>query len=114
MNIEKRREIWRNWYLRNRESVIEKNRKYNLTKKGKESAIRRANAQRKKNPEKWKARQTLRNAIYRKKIIRQPCEVCGDIKSQGHHEDYSKPLEVVWLCQKHHDEKHTSSVSLPL
>jgi hypothetical protein len=35
----------------------------------------------------------------------QPCKVCGD-KAQAHHHDYSKPLEVEWLCQKHHGLEH--------
>lgn len=35
-------------------------------------------------------------------ITRQPCEVCGDPKVQAHHTDYSKPLEVRWLCKVHH------------
>lgn len=57
----------------------------------------------KKNPEKVTARRKLANAIKTGKTIRQPCEVCGE-KSQAHHEDYSKPLEVRWLCFKHHRE----------
>ncbi len=36
----------------------------------------------------------------------EPCVVCGDEKSQRHHPDYSKPLEVVFLCDKHHKEEH--------
>jgi hypothetical protein len=28
------------------------------------------------------------------------------VSSQGHHPDYSKPFEVVWLCQLHHSEEH--------
>ena len=63
-------------------------------------------------PEKWKARQTLRNAIASGKVIKYPCQTCGDIKSHGHHEDYSKPLEVLWLCAKHHMEKHRTVDSL--
>jgi len=35
-----------------------------------------------------------------------PCEVCGKQKTQGHHEDYSKPLDVVWLCVRHHQDRH--------
>lgn len=35
-----------------------------------------------------------------------PCEVCGDPKVEGHHADYSKPLEVRWLCAVHHGETH--------
>lgn len=41
------------------------------------------------------------------KLKRMPCEVCGDPKSHGHHEDYSKPLDVQWLCSKHHRAVHT-------
>jgi hypothetical protein len=35
-------------------------------------------------------------------LIREPCLVCGDTKSHAHHEDYTKPLDVVWLCMTHH------------
>lgn len=41
------------------------------------------------------------------KLIRQPCERCGDNQAvDAHHEDYSKPLDVMWLCKKHHGERH--------
>lgn len=46
------------------------------------------------------------SAMQRGKLIPQPCEVCGKEKSQGHHEDYSKPLDVVWLCVRHHQDRH--------
>ncbi len=35
-------------------------------------------------------------------ITKMPCGVCDSEKTEAHHPDYSKPLEVVWLCQKHH------------
>src|SRR5262245_57418077 len=39
--------------------------------------------------------------LKRGKIKRQPCEVCGST-AQMHHDDYSRPLEVRWLCRPHH------------
>jgi len=64
------------------------------------------------NPEKYKARTALNNAVRDKNIVRQPCEVCGSAKSQAHHHDYSKPLEVRWLCFKHHRElEHGQTVT---
>jgi hypothetical protein len=53
-------------------------------------------------------------AILRGIVARQPCEKCGDPKSEGHHTDYSKPLEVRWLCLPHHREAHENySVVIP-
>ena len=52
------------------------------------------------------ARRILQNAVKYGKIEKKPCVVCGDHNSQGHHEDYLKPLDVVWYCRKHHLERH--------
>lgn len=60
----------------------------------------------KNNPEKYKATSLLNNNKKKGKVISKPCIICGDIKSQAHHEDYNKPLEVIWLCDKHHKELH--------
>lgn len=45
-------------------------------------------------------------AIRQGRLVRQPCIICGDPESDGHHEDYSKPLEVIWLCRGHHIRLH--------
>ena len=35
--------------------------------------------------------------------VAQPCSVSGCSElGERHHEDYSKPKEIVWLCKKHH------------
>lgn len=60
----------------------------------------------KKYPQKYKAGIILRNAVRLGKIIKTPCIVCGNKKTEGHHENYSKQLEVIWLCVKHHREIH--------
>jgi hypothetical protein len=41
-------------------------------------------------------------------LVPQPCEVCGDLKVTAHHDDYSKPLDVRWLCRLHHSRAHSS------
>ncbi len=38
-------------------------------------------------------------------LKQQPCH-CGNLDSIAHHRDYSKPLEVEWLCRTHHMEAH--------
>lgn len=52
------------------------------------------------------ARRKLRNAVSNGEVSKMPCEVCGDVNSQGHHHDYEKPLDVTWLCPIHHAEAH--------
>jgi hypothetical protein len=64
------------------------------------------NSQRAKFPEKFRARQAVKYALKTGKLIKQPCEVCNSHKSEAHHDDYSKPLDVRWLCRIHHNEHH--------
>lgn len=47
----------------------------------------------------------LGNAVRSGLVKRQPCWVCG-ARAQGHHPDYSRPLDVVWLCDPHHKQAH--------
>lgn len=52
------------------------------------------------------ARAITASAIARGELVRQPCEVCGAEKADAHHPDYSKPLDVMWLCRAHHIAEH--------
>jgi hypothetical protein len=52
------------------------------------------------------SRQKLRDAVRAGTVVPKPCERCGETRVHGHHDDYSKPLDVRWLCRKHHDEHH--------
>lgn len=58
------------------------------------------------NPIKTKARIAFKRAVRLGAIVRQPCEVCGKLKTDGHHDDYTKPFDVRWLCRLHHMEHH--------
>jgi hypothetical protein len=42
----------------------------------------------------------------RGKLMKVPCEKCGSPRSQMHHDDYSKPLDVRWLCRPCHMALH--------
>jgi hypothetical protein len=58
------------------------------------------------NPEKYKAHTAVNNAIRDGRLKKLSCNVCGNNKVHAHHNDYSKPLEVIWLCSLHHARKH--------
>lgn len=91
-------------YYKNREKrLADRKARYQMEKDKFNETSKRMRA---KYPEKWKARMDLRNAVKQGKILKLPCSVCGSPLSQGHHEDYSKSLEVIWLCTKHHMERH--------
>lgn len=67
---------------------------------------------RQRYPEKYKARSAVAYALKHGRLTRQPCSSCGEVKSQAHHDDYSKPLDVRWLCFRCHREKaHGQTVS---
>lgn len=57
-------------------------------------------------PLKRKAHYLAGNALRDGRLVRQPCAICGGKITQGHHNDYSKPLDVVWLCVLHHNQVH--------
>lgn len=59
----------------------------------------------KKNPLRFKAMQAVQTAVRNGTLVRIACH-CGELKTEAHHEDYNKPLDVEWLCRKHHIEKH--------
>jgi hypothetical protein len=62
------------------------------------------------------AQSRLEKAVAKGVIVRpESCDSCGEIPPrmkdgrsaiQGHHPDYSKPLEVRWLCQRCHHKEH--------
>ena len=89
-NRDKHREIQRVWRQRNPTSVAQT--------KQRQKPIRPAHSK-------------LQYAINKGDIIRPSvCQICGETKPlsdiQGHHDDYSKPFSVVWMCRKCHATLH--------
>ncbi|MBA3589680.1 hypothetical protein [Methylibium sp.] len=59
-------------------------------------------------PERHQARIALGNAVRDGRIKPWPACAIADCehKPEGHHPDYSRPLDVVWLCNEHHRAAH--------
>ena len=81
---------------------------YMATEKGKATARRASQTYRKRYPEKEKAHRAVYNAVVRGDLTRpDECERCGGntFRIEGSHDDYSKVLEVEWLCAPCHRTK---------
>jgi ribosomal protein S27AE len=94
------------YYRDNIEHYREYERKRNQRPDRKRKKLRYMRKRRKNNSQKYKARCKVNNAIRDGRLERQPCEICGKKKVHAHHDDYSKPLDVRWLCEKHHNIEH--------
>jgi len=92
--------------LNTEETRIADRLRYYKSEERREYSRRNTEKWRIKNPEKRKAQTKLNNAIRDKKITKKACEVCGNDRSHGHHHDYLKPLDVIWLCAKCHARHH--------
>lgn len=105
-NKQKRRVYFKKYYQENKENIAERITLYQQSLAGKR--VRRITdiRQRQKNPEKYKARQEVLKAIRKGILTKQPCEICGDIRVEAHHDDYNKPLKVTWLCKDCHKLLH--------
>ncbi len=101
----------------NKEERNEKNKQYLKTENGKLSHAKSIKRSKEKYPLKYKAKTAVGNAVRDGKLIKPTtCESCGAItlskRLEGHHCDYSKPLEVMWLCIPCHKEWHKNNTPL--
>lgn len=55
-----------------------------------------------------RAHQLVALAVAKGALVRQPCVVCGEERTEAHHPggDYSRPLFVEWRCRTHHRAVH--------
>lgn len=75
----------------------------------KENAIRQRSEWKRRNPEKRRAHHAVDQEIKMGRMKRGQCSVCGsDRNIDAHHADYSKPLDVTWLCRSCHFLEHRS------
>lgn len=124
-NPSKCKECIKSAVRRNREQNIEKYREYDKqrgnephrvkarkeyikTEAGKQAKKRAMDAYKKRSPMVYASHVIVGNAIRNGTLTPwQVCSVCNSTeKIEGHHDDYTKPLEVRWLCEKCHKEWH--------
>ena len=91
-----------------RDCCQEDDRKYQHTEAGRRAKRKSDRNQRQLHSRKIEARSAVNNAIATGKLTRPSiCESCfGEHFVEGHHEDYSKPLDVEWLCTECHIDLH--------
>jgi hypothetical protein len=105
-NLDRCREVVREWHKNNKEYLYLKRKEY--YEKNKKEMVR-------------KKVESGRNKVYcmvryylKKGTLVKPeiCPYCGQKKViHGHHEDYSKPLEVDWSCSLCHKSKYHSKLT---
>jgi len=92
--------------LENIDQIREYDRQRGTTEKRKKLTTINTKKLRSKFPIQHAAHQAVRKALRQQKLVKLPCVVCGSLKAVAHHDDYDKPLDVIWLCQVHHKERH--------
>lgn len=84
-------------------------RRYYTDPKRKEFGRVNAKRWRQEHPEAYRAQTAVNNALRDRRLFKTPCALCGATERvQGHHKDYAKPLDVIWLCAQCHHRVHAT------
>jgi hypothetical protein len=107
-HLNKCKKCTRNDSLKHRNKNIDKIRAYDIRRAKTPERIKKstlyAKKYRQEHPEIYKAQTAVGNAIRDKRLFKEPCCICGNLKVHAHHEDYKQPLKVIWVCALHHRE----------
>lgn len=92
----------------NKPHRVEARKKYSKTEAGKQAKKKAIDAYKKRHPMVYASHVITGNAIRAGKLLQASnCSVCNSTeKIEGHHDDYTKPLDVRWLCEKCHKQWH--------
>ncbi len=78
------------YYIRNKEKIVLKRKEDRVL-----------------NPMRHRARELIKRAIRSGTVIRMSsCSNCDNKNPEAHHDDYTKPFDVRWLCKRCHMQLH--------
>lgn len=104
---------YKQWCEDNREHLREKGREYHKKYYSDPEKHKMEVARRKRwadaHKDQVSAMQKINRYIKNGMVRRRECEVCGDENTHAHHDDYTRPLSVRWLCPIHHSEWHKNN-----
>lgn len=83
------------------ESVREYDRR-----RGSRRPLEKAREWREAHPDAYRAHNAVNNALRDGRLTKEPCLFCSEVKVHAHHQDYNKPLDVIWLCPRCHHRLH--------
>ena len=94
------------WAENNIEAVRKKARE--LNKRNRETCNKNTRKWKEKNNHKTRTHDKVKYATKKSNIVKpKHCEHCNiETSLHGHHPDYTKPLEVIWLCPACHSAEH--------
>jgi len=109
-HVNKCKECNKNDVTTNRNKNIDRFRAYDR-ERGKNTERKKAAAEisiawRQADARRQSCHNKVARAIRNGTLVRQPCIRCKAEKSLAHHEDYDNPLDVMWLCQPCHKQRH--------
>ena len=92
----------------NKPHRVKARKDYQQTEAGKLAKKKAMDAYNKRYPMAYATHVIAGNAIRDGKLIpASSCSICGSVeKIEGHHDDYTKPLDVRWLCEQCHKAWH--------
>lgn len=112
-NPEARKRHNRAYYSRHREQINAQRGRWSreISPQARERKRVRDREWKRANREKTRAHVAVAQAIQRHELIRPvfcaECrKTCRHSEIQAHHKDYSKPLDVIWLCGSCHRARH--------
>lgn len=94
----------------------EATKQYDQSDKGKARISKRDAKAQEMSRHKLNARSLVRKAVREGKLVKpEACVNCGQLtRIEGHHENYAKPLDVVWLCNICHKLRHGKIIAVDI